>query len=446
MAENSQGVLSVSQFNDLVKQVLRAGFPGAVWICGELQGFDRSRHKRHVFFDLCEKDPDTRDITARIGAVIFQNRRPVIEKILHDSGDPFELKDGLEVKFLCRVDFYGPHGALRLVVEKIDPVHTLGRIAQEKQRLVAQLKQEGLLEKNKACSLSQLPLRIGLITSVGSAAYNDFLEELRSAEISFQVFVHNALMQGRGAEAGVCRALGALRDIDGLDAVVITRGGGSIADLGCFDSRCIAEAIAQYPLPVLSGIGHEIDLTVTDLAAYTYQKTPTAIAALLVRRVLESRQAMDEVSELMARSARDFVIYRQERLKTAALEFRDLVRGFLTSHEHDVLRCAERLKYDPSRQLEQAGRDIGERGDYLVEQSREFLARRLREAGHVEDLIKVADPRRTLQRGFSLTRDNTGRLIRSVEDVSRGAELRTELADGQVISEVTDREERSSNG
>ena len=157
--------LTVSELNILIKDVLNYGFPNAVWICGEIQGFDRNRDKKHIFFELCEKDPASKDITARIGLVIFAGRKNYIDEILKSSENAFQLKDDIEVKFLCRVDFYPPHGAVRLTVESIDPVYTLGKIAQERQKLIALLKQKGTLEKNKSLALPLVPLNIGLITS-----------------------------------------------------------------------------------------------------------------------------------------------------------------------------------------------------------------------------------------------------------------------------------------
>src|SRR5476651_1732768 len=165
--------LSVSELNNFIRNVLNSGFPQAVWVCGEIQGYDRGKDKKHVFFELCEKDPLTRDITARIGLVIFAQARPRIDAILKKAENAFALKDDIEVKFLCKVDFYPAHGQVRLIVESIDPIYTLGKIAQDRQRLIAELKQKGVLDRNKRLEFSRLPLHIGLITSHDSAAYHD---------------------------------------------------------------------------------------------------------------------------------------------------------------------------------------------------------------------------------------------------------------------------------
>ena len=252
----SDEFLTVSELNHFIRDVLNSGFPKSLWICGEIQGYDRGKDKKHVFFELCEKDPVTREINARIWLVIFAQARPRIEAILKQAENAFELKDDIEVKFLCKVDFYPGHGQVRLIVEGIDPVHTLGKIAQDRQRLIALLKQKGLLDKNKQLALPVVTLNVGLITSYDSAAYHDFISELKRSGYSFRIFVANSIMQGKNTEASVVKALKTLEGINDLDVIVITRGGGSIAELSSFDSEKIAMAIAELSLPVLSGIGH----------------------------------------------------------------------------------------------------------------------------------------------------------------------------------------------
>ena len=300
----SDEFLTVSELNHFIRDVLNSGFPKSLWVCGEIQGYDRGKDKKHVFFELCEKDPVTRDITARIGLVIFAQARPRIDAILKKAENAFELKDDIEVKFLCKVDFYPGHGQVRLIVESIDPVHTLGKIAQDRQRLIALLKQKGILDKNKQLPLPDVILNIGLITSYDSAAYHDFISELKRSGYAFKIFLINSIMQGKNTESSIIKALKVLEGIGEMDVIVITRGGGSIAELSCFDSEKIAMAIAQLGIPVLSGIGHEINTTVTDLAAHTFAKTPTAIAKFLVERLKEFIEGVDERQERIMEALR----------------------------------------------------------------------------------------------------------------------------------------------
>ncbi len=207
----SDEFLTVSELNHFIRDVLNSGFPKSLWVCGEIQGYDRGKDKKHVFFELCEKDPVTREITARIGLVIFAQARPKIDAILKKAENAFELKDDIEVKFLCKVDFYPGHGQVRLIVESIDPVHTLGKIAQDRQRLIALLKQKGILDKNKQLPLPEVILNIGLITSYDSAAYHDFISELKRSGYAFKVFLVNSIMQGKNTESSIIKALKTLK-------------------------------------------------------------------------------------------------------------------------------------------------------------------------------------------------------------------------------------------
>src|SRR5476651_1256091 len=213
--------LSVSELNNFIRNVLNSGFPQAVWVCGEIQGYDRGKDKKHVFFELCEKDPETKDIVARIGLVIFAQARPRIEAILKKAENAFELKDDIEVKFSCKVDFYPGHGQVRLIVESIDPVHTLGKIAQDRQRLIAVLKQKGILDRNKQLLLPEVVLNVGLITSYDSAAYHDFISELKRSGYAFKIFMINSIMQGKNTEESVVNALKTLEAMDEMDVIVI---------------------------------------------------------------------------------------------------------------------------------------------------------------------------------------------------------------------------------
>ena len=432
-----QDYLTVSQLNFFIQEVLHAGFPESVWVCGEIQGYDRSRTKKHVFFDLCEKDGETKDVVAKIGLVIFSNRRPLIDKILAENGHPFELKDDIEVRFLCKVDFYPPHGALRLIVEEIDPAYTLGKIAAEKQRLIALLKKKGILDRNKQLSLSEVPLRIGLITSYDSAAYNDFLSELRLSGFGFQVAYRNALMQGKGAEDDICLALDdCYQQAENFDVLIITRGGGSIADLSCFDSQKIAEKIACSPLPVLSGIGHEIDLTITDLAAHSYQKTPTAVAKFLVARVENALALMDEGARELFNGLEVLMRRKRDGLRELASELQQEVQSFLRIHDRELTRAEEAIERGALRRVFAASESLESRKTELLSALKRFLAQEDKRIRLHQRFIEASDPLVICRRGFTITRAQDGTLVRSVHDISKHQKMITVLRDGQIKSIV----------
>jgi exodeoxyribonuclease VII large subunit len=429
--------LTVSELNHAIQQVLQMGFPQSLWVCGEIQGYNRSRTKKHVFFDLCEKDTLTKDVVAKTSLVIFANRKPYLEKVLTENGNPFELKDDIEVKFLCKVDFYPPHGVIRLVVESIDPAYTLGKIAAERQRLIALLKKNGTLDKNKQLAFPDLPMRIGLVTSYDSAAYNDFLSELRLSGFGFQVFYRNALMQGKGAEEDICCALEEFYQVGcGIDVIVITRGGGSIADLSCFDSQKIAETIARSPLPVLSGIGHEIDLTVTDLAVHTSQKTPTAVAQFLIMKVEGALASLEERGSVLLSLVEDGVRRQSDRLRKIAFDLQERVRVFLKDHVREVVRIEELIQREPAKLVQKASVELDLQKGSFLNSLKKFLQQEKQRIEHCRRFIDMSHPENIFRRGFSVTRSREGALIRSVGDVKKGQPICTYLYNGKVESTV----------
>ncbi len=426
----------VSELNQFIKDVIASGFPQPVWVCGEIQQYERNKNKKHCFFELVEKDPASSEIIARIGLVIFANRKSAIEEVLGKSENAFALKDDIEVKFFCSVDFYPPHGAVRLIVEGIDHTYTLGKIAQEKQRLISLLKEKGLLDKNKQLPLPLVPLNIGLITSDDSAAYNDFVSELRKSGCGFKVFLRNTLMQGKNAPQDVCRALAELQRMDGLETIVITRGGGSLAELSCFDSALIAEAVAACRLPVLSGIGHEINVTVTDLAAHTYAKTPTAIAQYLVGRVAEFLTGLDERLERLIHEAQATLADYKQHLKDLAAGLQQGTMFFFKDHREQLIRLREALKHKPVVLLNDRKNSLIVQESRVKRGAQTFFAQQHSQLKAYKRIIEIVHPMNTMKRGFSITRTKTGKVVKSIQDAATQEQITTELIDGTLASRI----------
>ena len=432
----SQEYFSVSELNRFIKDVVTAGFPEALWICGELQQYDRNKHKNHVFFDLVEKDPNSKDIVARIGLVIFANRKSQIENILKKSENAFSLKDDIEVKFLCRIDFYPPHGEIRLIVESIDPTYTLGRVAQARQKLIALLQEKGTLEKNKKISLPPVPLEIGLVTAYDSAAYNDFCSELQKSGFAFKVYLRDTLMQGKKAEKDVAKALKELQKIKTLEAVVITRGGGSLADLSCFDSQIIAETIAALKIPVLSGIGHEINLTVTDMAAHTFAKTPTAIAQFLVERVKKFLQDLDAKREVVLEGIFSKIDKEKNNLRQLASSTQAGLTHFLKDHHEQIIRFKEWFGHQPAAILREQSKDLCNTQTTLKKTLKIRIEQNQLKLKHYQKFIDIAHPINTMKRGFTITRNKEGKVLKRVEDTNILEEIQTEFPNGKLTSQV----------
>ncbi len=316
---------TVSQLGRAVQELLRGAFD-SVWLTGEVARYRPSQNGHH-YFDLIEKGEDDR-IVGTLSAVVWRGEWTRIRPVLERAGQ--RLAEGLAVRCRVTVDFYPPGGRLQVQVREIDPAFTLGDLERRRRETLAELAAAGLLEANRALPLPDLPLAIGLISSRGSAAYHDFLATLSESGYGFRVLFVHAAVQGFDAEREVVSALDLLGQA-GVDAVALVRGGGSRTDLAAFDSRAIAGAVARATRPVLTGLGHEIDQSVADLAAHRAFKTPTKVAEFLVSRLAEAELAVTREAKRLAAAPRLPLSAARERLldaerRTVAARAR-LVRG-----------------------------------------------------------------------------------------------------------------------
>ncbi|HEX4494330.1 MAG TPA: exodeoxyribonuclease VII large subunit [Thermoanaerobaculia bacterium] len=443
----------VAQLCGEVKEFLGEAF-SAVWVAGEAQRV-RPSARGHVYFELVEKG-ERDEIVGKLDAVIWKGDFLKVQRLLAASQQ--KLVDGVQIRCRGGLDFYAPSGRLQLCVREVDPAFTLGLLERRRRETLAALTAAGLLEANRALPLAELPLAIALITSHGSAAYHDFLSGLIESGYGFRVTFFHAAMQGKEAEREVVSALRALQSLR-IDAAVLIRGGGSRTDLAAFDSRAIAEAIARAPFPVLTGLGHEIDRAIADLTAHSAFKTPTKVAEFLIERMARADQAVADLRRALSREALEPLRAGREALGRAERGV-SLARMRLAAAGGRIDEHARTL----ARLGRGALRDAGRRGEILRGRLAELAPRRLaaaerqrvttgeriagagrgrlREAAAtlqgVERLCQQLAPERTLERGFSLTRDAAGRLVRQQTQVRAGDLVTTRVAGGDFKSRVED--------
>lgn len=369
----------------------------------------------HQYFDLVEKgEGDARDqVVGVLSAVIWKGEYLRLRPVLERAGE--RLADGLRIRCRVSVDFYPPGGRLQVQIREIDPTFTLGDLAKRRQETLAALTEAGLMDRNRGLELPALALSIALVTSSGSAAYHDFLATLRESGYAFRVLAVHSAVQGAEAERSLPGAL-ALAAESACDCIVLIRGGGSKSDLAVFDSQAVAEAIARSPKPVLTGLGHEIDEAVADLVAHRSFKTPTKVAEELVARIAAAELAVVRQQERMMRQARLAVAEAGGRLARA---------------ERRAVAARTRLA------------QVGLRLATLAEALRRVSAHRLRSAEQQlvawTRLIVELSPARTLRRGFSITRDASGRVLRNPAAVAPAMPIETELAGGLLYSRVEEK-------
>jgi exodeoxyribonuclease VII large subunit len=422
---------TVGRLNREVKAALERAFPSSIWLAGEISGLNRNRHKRHLGFSLVERGPSG-EVDFQVAAILFEETRREIERKLAAAGAPFTLEDEIEVRVLVHVDLYDAWGAYRVIVEDLDVLFTLGEAARRREEIVRRLAAAGLLERNPALPLPDLPLRVGLVTSLNSDAYHDVLRTFGESGFAFQVVAHGARVQGRSTEPSVLNALDFFRMRQGyFDVVLICRGGGSRTDLAWFDSEALGRAVAEFPLPVIVGIGHEQDVSVLDHVARR-AKTPTAAAALLVERVesaldrieVAGRAVLDGAAALLdeARASRREAI---ARLVRASRRHLDAARVGLLAGTRQLGQAARRDLASERARVDAAAAAMGPRTARYVALEAERLAARSRR-------LHLVHPRRVVERGYAILRGADGRVVDDAAKVPKGARVSAELRTGRL--------------
>jgi exodeoxyribonuclease VII large subunit len=403
-------VLSVSRLGSLVKDGLAVLFPEEFWVEGQITNL-RTPRSGHTYLDLVEpSDEPGRPPVAAFSVVLWKQTKVGIDRTLAEAGD-LTLGDDLQVRIRASIDFYPPHGRLQLKMTGVDPGFTLGLMAAQRERLLLALATEGLLGRNASLALSEPALRIGLVTSIGSAAHADFCTELERSGIAFDLIERDTRVQGDGAAIDIAEGLRIVATY-GPDVIALVRGGGSAVDLSVFDAEVVARTIAGLAVPVTTGIGHEIDRSIADEVAHTSYKTPTACAAALVGA---ARVFADRISAL---------------------------RTAIADHAHRAIDMADRQRTDlAGRTIRAANAVLRHHTDLLAAgQSRLLHTASALPQRHRERLdalgarLRALDPAMVLARGWSITRLSDGTLVRSPRDVSDGDTLVTALADGTVTS------------
>ncbi|WP_419933437.1 exodeoxyribonuclease VII large subunit [Candidatus Poriferisodalis sp.] len=436
-AGQPDGTWSVSGLAAAVGETIQRAFPSEVWVRGEIIGYSAAA-SGHVYFNLIEPGAGNDRRGARMRVALFKGRQRGVNRDLAAAGG-LTLDDGIEVRIRAEVEYYAGSGQVQLIMSGVDPHFTLGVLAADRERTLAELTKSGLLRRNAAVPLALVPLRVGLVTAAGSAAHADFVHELETSGYAFEVLLCDARVQGVTAEADVVAALRTLGGAD-VDVVAVVRGGGDRTDLLAFDLAGVAKAIALCPLPVFCGIGHETDTSVADQVAHTAAKTPTACAGALVAHVA----AFDE---RLVGARRTLGLLAERRLVRPRARLGE-IRLRLGHHAQRHCRAATG-KLAGARQALQRSRAYAQRGMASLRSQRPRLQRastrrldaakaRLRSASA---LVSAVAPERTLARGFSITRSADGSIVRELPASGDTISTQTQHA---VFASVVDHD-RSAN-
>jgi exodeoxyribonuclease VII large subunit len=403
----------VAELGSLIARIVHQSFPGRCWVRGQIRNLTRPA-AGHVYFDLAEPGPLGESPDAVIPVTLLASDRPTVNAVMKAAGAG-RMVDGMEIRLAGRLAWFSPRGRLQLRMSTIDPAYTLGRLGEDRDRLLAALRAEQLLDRNRSVPMPVLPLRIGLVTSLGSAAHADFRHELERSGIGFRVFEADARTQGLDAGRSIAVAIARLVG-HGVDVVAVVRGGGSRTDLAPFDGEVIARAIALAAIPVVTGIGHEVDRSIADEVAHRSFKTPTACAAGLIEIAAAAIDRSEVLWAAISSAATARLVAADDRVRSGAHRLERSSAGGLAAGERTLLEAARRLTRESTRALALAGQRL----DGAEARRRSF------------------DPALALARGWSVTRDGAGRVVRSVQDAPAGTRLVTTVADGDLRSTVDD--------
>ncbi len=407
---------SLFELNEHIRRVLALNFQDALWVRCEISQVKQSRG--HYYLDLVEKVPDQDEILAQMSAVIWAKTAWVIQRKLKDVFDQL-LQDGMEARLKVRVEFHERYG-IKLIVEDIDPAFTLGNIELRRREIIETLSALGLIDQNGKLPLPLVVQRIAVLSAEQAAGYQDFKKHLlhNTSQYRYWIDLYPIAMQGGMVETELVKALEQIGHAQKhYDCVVIIRGGGSRLDLAAFDSLAIGKAIAGFPLPILTGIGHEIDHTVTDIVAHTSLKTPTAVADYFTERNTHFEQTVNGLYNEICQFGQQITRGHRVELKHIAELMRRAPRELLMRH---------RILLD---QMIPVFRSTG----------RLFIQKHLDRIAHNLTLVDSLDPMSVLQRGYSITTKN-GVHVRSSAEIANGDDIVTHLYQGQIQSTVTSHE------
>ena len=405
--------ITLQELNGRVKSTLQFEMPDAYWVQAEISGISPSG-QGHCYLELVQKDTTGRTFLAKAKANVWRNTwlklKPYFEAETGES-----LKVGMKVLLQVTVTFHEVYG-YSLVVWDIDPTYTMGDMARRRKEILDQLAKDGVIGLNRELEIPMLPQRIAVISSATAAGYGDFCNQLASNVYGFRFYVKlfQAAMQGDDVERSVIAALDAVAArMDDFDVVIIIRGGGAVSELSCFDSYNLAYNIANFPLPVITGIGHERDDTVADVVAHTKVKTPTAAAEFIINRVFDTASELENLTRRMSDAISEKMNAEKVRIERMSQKLPSLF-AVLKTRQEQVLETMW-IK--------------------TVNGVRNMLTAQAHKLEIVEKSLAAADPQVILKRGYSLTRLN-GRAVRCASDLKKGDRLTTVFADGSVESEI----------
>lgn len=400
--------ITLSELQRRVRQALEERFALPLWVSAEIAEV-KVNYSGHCYLELVEKGEGDGVPKAQARAVIWRSQYARIAAYFEaETGQ--RLAAGMRILAKATVNYHELYG-FSLQLLDVDPAYTLGDMERQRQMTIAQLQKEGVWDMNREAPMPVVVQRVAVVSSANAAGYQDFRKELAKSPYRFEVTLFDAFMQGAAAEESIVTALCAVAErMDEFDAVVLIRGGGSASDLNCFNAYRLCAHVAQFPLPILTGIGHDKDTSVADMVAHTALKTPTAVAGWLVERMTQTEGWLDYAALQLHDATKAAMHASEVRLERLTGDLRQMSGDLLTR---------QRLRAEHLSAL-------------LPEAVRNFLARQATRLDNAAELIAGRSPERILRLGFAVVRTG-GKAVVSARGIRKGDALEIEVADGTIL-------------
>lgn len=429
--------ISLKELQELISGTISTEIGGYFWVSAEISEL-KINYSGHCYIELVEKEEKESLICARMRAVIWSRKARFLLPYFKTTAG-IDLSEGIAVLLKGKIEYHAVYG-ISLVVDDIDPGFTMGDLAIKRNEIIKKLQSEGVIDMNKDLSLPLHPERIAVISSGEAAGFEDFKNQLLNNPYRYKytVDLFKAVMQGSETEKSVINALSRISEsISDFDLVSIVRGGGSQSDLSWFDNYEIAYFITQFPLPVISGIGHDRDISVTDMVAHTSCKTPTAVADFLIEQTAETDRYIDSLSRNIIRSSRAEL--------DRSLNYIDSIRSKLISASKLSL-SSMRITLTHRKELIRSGTTLFLREKYsqlnrikaeLISEPQKFVTKIDTSLHNISKTIEHLSPEKVLKRGYSITLLK-GKSLKNSANINKGEKITTILHNGKIDSEVFD--------
>jgi exodeoxyribonuclease VII large subunit len=463
--------LSLTELQLIIRDSLYLALPGIYWVIAEISEL-KENYAGHCYLELIEKHPDEKNIRARVKAIIWSNRYRFLKAFFENSTGE-SLREGLKILVKTKVEYHELYG-LSLIISDIDPAFTIGDMAMKRQQIINKLELEGVFSMNKELDFPIVPQRIAIISSKNAAGYSDFINHLRVNSfgyVFYSVLIETS-MQGTETEQGVISALDKIAlNAHLFDLVVIIRGGGSQTDLSWFDSYNIAYHVTQFPLPVITGIGHDKDISVTDMVAYRSLKTPTAVADFLIDSVAAADNRIIEMSSEIIASSKIIIEKNRNRIETSGNKLNPLTKIMLSAIKDklsgkiiEIINIGKEYTFKASRipasqesrlasdaKAFTSGKETVLRSNIqnLIAGTRSLMNMNNLMLKGLVSILTLLNPENVLQRGYSIT-SIKGLILKNSNKVEKDDLIDTQLYNGSLRSKVVEnkgkRAQRNTKG